>query len=32
MEEGFFIDNYDHPMFEDGVQLRDMVYLRKDAE
>ena len=26
----FFTDNYDHPMFEEGVQLVDMVYLRKD--
>ena len=26
----FFTDNYDHPMFEDGVQLVDMVYLRKE--
>ena len=26
----FFIDNYDHPMFEDGVQLIDMVYLEKE--
>ena len=26
----FFTDNYDHPMFEDGVQLVDMVYLKKD--
>ena len=25
--KNFFIDNYDHPMFEDGVQLTDMVYL-----
>jgi len=25
----FFIDNCDHPMFEDGVQLIDMIYLRK---
>jgi len=25
----FFIDNYDHPMFDDGIQLRDMVYLSK---
>ena len=25
----FFTDNYDHPMFEDGVQLIDMVYLKK---
>ena len=26
----FFIDNYDHPMFEDGVQLIDMVYLKRN--
>ena len=26
----FFIDNYDHPMFEDGVQLVDMIYLKKE--
>lgn len=26
--ENFFIDNYDHPMYEDGHQLVDMVYLR----
>ena len=25
----FFIDNYDHPIIEAGVQLRDMVYLRR---
>jgi len=25
----FFIDNYDHPMFEDGIQLVDMIYLKK---
>ncbi len=25
----FFIDNYDHPIYEDGVQLIDMVYLQK---
>jgi len=25
----FFTDNYDHPIFECGVQLVDMVYLRK---
>ena len=24
----FFTDNYDHPMFEDGKQLVDMVYLK----
>ena len=28
--ENFFIDNYDHPMFEDGVQLIDMIYLKKE--
>lgn len=26
----FFTDNYDHPMFEDGVQLVDMVYLKRE--
>ena len=26
----YFTDNYDHPMFEDGVQLIDMVYLKKE--
>lgn len=26
--ENFFTDNYDHPMFEDGTQLVDMVYLK----
>ena len=26
----FFTDNYDHPMFEDGIQLIDMVYLKKE--
>ncbi|MFR5584169.1 MAG: GNAT family N-acetyltransferase [[Clostridium] scindens] len=25
----FFIDNYDHRMFEDGKQLIDMVYLKR---
>lgn len=24
----FFVDNYDHEMFENGKQLRDMVYLK----
>lgn len=28
--ENFFTDNYDHPMFDDGIQLIDMVYLKKD--
>lgn len=26
----FFIDNYDHPIFEAGVQLADMIYLAKE--
>ena len=26
----FFVDNYDHPMFENGVQLVDMEYLTKE--
>ena len=26
--KNFFTDNYDHPMYEDGVQLVDMVYLK----
>ncbi len=25
----FFTENYDHPMFEEGIQLVDMVYLKK---
>jgi len=27
--ENFFTDNYDHPIFEDGNQLVDMVYLSR---
>ena len=26
--KNFFIDNYDHPMFENGEQLIDMIYLK----
>ena len=26
----FFIDNYDHPMFENGVRLKDMIYLERN--
>lgn len=26
----FFTEHYDHPMFEDGIQLVDMVYLKKE--
>ena len=29
--KNFFTDNYDHPIFEAGVQLVDMVYLAKDC-
>lgn len=25
----FFTDNYDHPMYEEGQQLVDMIYLRR---
>ena len=25
----FFLDNYDHPIIEDGVRLRDMIYFKK---
>ena len=28
----FFTDNYDHPIIEDGVQLVDMVYLRRSLK
>ena len=27
--ENFFTDNYDHPIYECGVQLTDMMYLQK---
>lgn len=27
--ENFFTDNYDHQMIEDGVLLKDMVYLKR---
>jgi hypothetical protein len=27
--KNFFIDNYYHPMFENGIQLTDMIYLKK---
>lgn len=30
--ENFFVDNYDHPIFEAGVQLRDMIYLRRNLD
>lgn len=28
--KNFFTDNYNHPIFENGIQLIDMVYLRRD--
>jgi ribosomal protein S18 acetylase RimI-like enzyme len=28
--ENFFIENYDHPIFEGDIQLVDMIYLKKD--
>ena len=27
--KNFFTDNYDHPIYDDGVKLIDMIYLRK---
>ncbi len=29
VEKEFFTKNYDHPIFEAGVQLVDMIYLQK---
>ena len=26
----FFIDNYDHIMYDDGIQLIDMIYLKRE--
>lgn len=28
--QNFFIDHYDHPMFDGEIQLIDMIYLKKD--
>lgn len=28
--KNYFTDNYDHPMFEDGIQLVDMVFLKRE--
>lgn len=30
--KNFFIQNYDHPIFEAGVQLIDMIYLEKNLK
>lgn len=27
--KNFFIDNYDQPIFEEGIQARDLIYLKK---
>ena len=27
----FFVDHYDHPIIEEGVQLRDMIYFKKST-
>ena len=29
--KNFFTDNYDHPIFEEGIQLVDMVYLSREV-
>ncbi|TAH54862.1 MAG: GNAT family N-acetyltransferase, partial [Methanosarcina mazei] len=26
----FFTDNYDHPIYENGKQLVDMIYLKRE--
>jgi hypothetical protein len=28
--KNFFTDNYDHPIYENDIQLVDMIYLKKD--
>ena len=28
----FFTDNYDHPIFDEDIQLVDMIYLKKDLQ
>lgn len=30
--KNFFVDNYDHPIYECGIQLVDMVYLKKKLQ
>lgn len=30
--KNFFTDNYDLPIFEEGIQLIDMIYLKKDLK
>lgn len=26
----FFVNNYENPIYEDGIRLKDMVYLEKN--
>ena len=28
--KNFFTDHYDHPIYENGIRLRDMVYLKRE--
>lgn len=28
----FFVDHYDHPIIDNGIQLLDMVYLKREVE
>ena len=28
--KNFFTDNYDHPIYDNDIQLVDMIYLKKD--
>ena len=28
--KNFFIDNYNHPIYECGIQLRDIIYLKRE--
>ena len=30
IKENFFTDNYDHPIYECGIQLVDMIYLQRE--
>lgn len=30
--KNFFLDHYDHPIYEGGVQLVDMIYLQRDLQ
>ncbi len=27
--KNFFLENYSHPIFENGIQIKDMIYLKK---